>query len=663
MEQPQPAATLESTTPPRLRPIWTGLIVGLAWGLLAALLDGLPLLLQGSILPYLGPRLLNLAYLAAIYGLLFALAGALIGGAAWIIHRLVKRQASRAGLAGLVSGLLAAAICLLFWLQRYEPGAAGWLLVLVLGGSLGLAAGWFAGSVARAKALSWPAFRAVVLSAYLIAFLAVLVVAGYRTGLRDLPLFNPPATDQVATPQQPNIVLVTAGGLRPDHLGAYGYDPAISPNIDALAQRGLRFDQAFTQASWTEPSLASLLTSLYPSQLGIACQAAISCQPHLDEQRVTLAEALRDAGYHAAAYLTSPWLTAELGFDQGFEDFETTRAKEPFDLGPTRDRALGWLLGCPEDTSACGLLSSGHARLFDSPLPQDWGGDSVNARVSRFLDLHGSERFFLWVHYSEALPPYSLEPPFRPLPEGPLASSEAILKGMGYWRLGDAFAPREKLMPLDVEGLTALYDGEVHRLDRLVGGLVGQIEAQGLAGDTLVVVTSDHGQEFMEHGGYTYGHSLHQEVIRIPLIMAGPGIAASSAVDTPVALLDLAPTLIEAAGAAMPPEAEGISLIPALSGEALPARPIYSESLYRAPQESKALQRDGYKLILNQTSGERALYDLAADPSEQNNVASEQPQILESMSNDLQDWLDYTNQSFRDLPRSAPPTEFTDAVW
>lgn len=167
----------------------------------------------------------------------------------------------------------------------------------------------------------------------------------------------------------------------------------------------------------------------------------------------------------------------------------------------------------------------------------------------------------------------------------------------------------------------------------------------------------------MEHGGYTYGHSLHQEVIRIPLIMAGPGIAASSAVDTPVALLDLAPTLIEAAGAAMPPEAEGISLIPALSGEALPARPIYSESLYRAPQESKALQRDGYKLILNQTSGERALYDLAADPSEQNNVASEQPQILESMSNDLQDWLDYTNQSFRDLPRSAPPTEFTDAVW
>jgi len=167
----------------------------------------------------------------------------------------------------------------------------------------------------------------------------------------------------------------------------------------------------------------------------------------------------------------------------------------------------------------------------------------------------------------------------------------------------------------------------------------------------------------MEHGGYTYGHTLYQEVLRVPLIMAGPGIAPASTVDTPVALLDLAPTLIDAAGAAMPPEAEGQSLAPILGGETIPGRPIYSESLYRAPQELKSLQQNGHKLILNVENGQFALYDLEADPSEQADVASEQPQILESMSNDLMDWLDHVSQTFQGLPRSSPPTEFTDAVW
>jgi arylsulfatase A-like enzyme len=234
---------------------------------------------------------------------------------------------------------------------------------------------------------------------------------------------------------------------------------------------------------------------------------------------------------------------------------------------------------------------------------------------------------------------------------------------MGYWRLGDAFAPREKLMPMDVEGLAALYDGEVHRLDRLVGGLAGQLEARGLTGKTLVVITSDHGQEFMEHGLYTYGHTLHQEVLHVPLIMAGPGIAAPSVVDTPVALLDLAPTLIETAGAVLPPEAEGQSLVPTLKGQPLAGQPIYSESLYRAPQEQKALQRDGYKLILDVVDGELQLYDLETDPAEQEDVSGRQPQVLASMKSELESWLDYVSQTFQNLPRSSPPVEITDAVW
>jgi arylsulfatase A-like enzyme len=465
-------------------------------------------------------------------------------------------------------------------------------------------------------------------------------------------------------------VLITAGGLRPDHLAVYGYDdPAISPNIDALAWRGLRFEQAFAPASWSEPSLASLMTSLYPSELGIDCWAAISCTPHLDAQRLTLAEALREAGYRTQAYVTSPWLSEELGFAQGFDGFEGVRAKdgvrveEPFDLWPMRRRTLGRLLGCESDSAVCGFLSKAHARLFEPPIPAGWGGDQVNARVTRFLDLHGDVRFFLWVHYTEALPAYDLEPPFRPLPKGPRASSERRLKSLGYWELGDSFTPREKLLPRDVEGLTALYDAEVHRVDRLVGGLAGLLEAHGLTERTLVVFTADHGQEFMEHGGYTYGHTLYDEVLRVPLIVAGPGVAsAGRSVETAVGLLDVVPTLLDAAGGAPLPEAEGRSLLPALVGGRVEERPLYAESLYRVPRDLKAVRSDGYSLICD-GGGACELYDLQADPKEQRDLAVELPEVGAQLQADLREWLAHTERVARRLPRAVPRTEFTDAVW
>ena len=218
-------------------------------------------------------------------------------------------------------------------------------------------------------------------------------------------------------------------------------------------------------------------------------------------------------------------------------------------------------------------------------------------------------------------------------------------------------------MPQDVEGLTALYDGEVHRVDRLVGGLTGQLEAMGLTDRTLVVLTSDHGQEFMEHGGYTYGHSLYDEVLQVPLILAGPGISAGESVDRQVALQDLAPTLVEIAGAAALPEAEGRSLVPALHGQALEERPIFAESLYRVPQDLKSIRRDGLKLIYNVDDNQIELYDLKIDPGEQQNLAAEAADVSQALLDELLNWMDHTTEVGRELPRSAPPQEFTDGVW
>ena len=644
--------------------VTTGIVVGLAWGLLAALVDGLPLLLQGSPWPYLGSRLLAWAYLAAIYGGLGAVAGGLLGFIAFAGLRLIRRHAFRAALAAAYAGLFAALTAAILWVHRFSPTAAGWPVVVLLAMLVGLLTGWLLSRAARAGALRWPLFRAVVLAVFGVAVIAVVGAAAYRTLLRDLPLFNPPGTDGVATAEQPNIVLISAGGLRPDHLGAYGYDPAISPNVDALARRGIRFEQAVAQASWTEPSLASLLTSLYPTELGIACQARLSCQPYLDERRLTLPEALQAVGYNTQGYATSPWLTAELGFGQGFDRFESVRTEEPFDLEPMQTTTLGLLLGCRQDTAACRLMEKGHTALFDAPIPAGWGGDQVNARVSRFLDLHSDERFFLWVHYTDALPPYSLEPAFRPLPKDPLASPERALRRMGYWELGDPFIVKEQLFPLDAQGLVALYDGEVTRVDRLVGGVVALLETFGLADRTLIVLVGAHGQEFMEHGGYTYGHTLYDEVLRVPLIIAGPGVAASGqAVETPVGLLDLAPTLLDVAGASIPTEAEGQSLVPALRGQALAERPVFSESLYRVPDDWKTVRQAGYKLIYRVDDGRYELYDLNADPAEQRDLSGADLRVAETMKSALADWMAHALQARRDLPRAVPPAEFKDAVW
>ncbi|MFC2029902.1 sulfatase [Chloroflexota bacterium] len=643
--------------------VTTGILIGMGWGLVAAVLEGLPLLLEGTPWPHLGPRLLALAFLTVLYGALGAAAGGLFGLLALGMLRLGRRTAPRTSLAAVFAGLFAAITTTVFWSHRFEPRLSGWLVVLVLAVPIGLAVRWLLSHVATSRRLRWPTYRAAVLVSYALALVAVVAVAGFRFWFRDLPVFNPPTTDQVATAERPNILLITAAGLRPDHLGANGHDPAVSPNIDALALRGVWFEEAVSQAAWTGPSLASLLTSLYPSQLNVACKAGISCRPHLDGERTTLAEALQGLGYRTQAYVTSLWLGAELGFEQGHDGFEGVRNVEPFDVWPMRARTLGRLFGCPSNSGACQLLVAGHRLLFDKPIAQDAGGHDVNRRVERFLDLHDDERFFLWVHYNEVLPPYDSQPPLEALADDPLGSRERRLRRMGYWQLGNPFTAREDLLPNDRVRLAALYDGEIHGLDAQVGRLLDLLDSKGLEPTTLVVLTSDHGQEFAEHGGYTYGHSLYDEVLRVPLIIAGPGIEAGTTFEKPVGLLDLSPTLAEVAGGSLPPEAEGRSLVPALLGGAWETEPIYSESLYRVPQTLKSLRQGDHQLIYNVDTGSHELYDLSAGPQEKHNLAAGSSQLADRLKAQLLEWMAHTARTADALPRAAPPTEYTPLAW
>ena len=226
------------------------------------------------------------------------------------------------------------------------------------------------------------------------------------------------------------------------------------------------------------------------------------------------------------------------------------------------------------------------------------------------------------------------------------------------------FTVREKLLSRDVEGLTALYDGEIQRVDGLVGELGSLLDASGLRDRTLVVFTSDHGQELLDHGGYTFSHTLYNEVLRVPLIIAGPQVVASGrSVETPVSTLDLVPTLAQVGGAPLPAEIEGTSLLPSLQGGILAEKPIFGESMYRVPQELKAIYRDGYKLIYNLDDGTSELYDLGVDPGEQQDLIDRSLGVAGALTSELLEWMAYSAQVAHTLPRTAPPTEFPNAPW
>jgi arylsulfatase A-like enzyme len=202
-------------------------------------------------------------------------------------------------------------------------------------------------------------------------------------------------------------------------------------------------------------------------------------------------------------------------------------------------------------------------------------------------------------------------------------------------------------------------------VDGLVGAFLAMLDERGLTGRTVVVMASDHGQELGDHGGYTYGHTLYDEVVRVPLIVAGPGVtAADQAVDTPVSLIDLAPTLAEMAGTALSGEAQGFSLVPALQGQAVDGRPVFSEALYRVPFNQQAIRSGGYKLIDHESDGQVELYDLQADPAESHDLAAERPGVADALQNDLQQWKSQMLElELTGLPHSASHDADAGKLW
>ncbi|HEX2484706.1 MAG TPA: sulfatase [Myxococcota bacterium] len=400
----------------------------------------------------------------------------------------------------------------------------------------------------------------------------------------------PLACREPARARPPNLVLVSVDSLRADHLHAYGYPRETSPTFDRLAREGARFESAVSTTSWTLPAHAALFTGLYDSTHGLV-DNGLRLAPEL----TTLAETLARAGYHTAGFYGGPYLHPTFGLSDGFEVWESCMTAVPGELSDAELRA---------ESRAPRARSHG-----------DVTGPRTLERVARWAERQPRERpFFLFVHLWDVHYDFIPPPPYDRLFD---PDYRGTLTGVDF--MGN-LAVNRRMDRRDLEHLVALYDGEIRFTDDVLGRLLDDLRARGLLGDALVVVTADHGEEFFEHGRKGHQKTLFDEVVRVPLVLHWPGrLPAGRVVPDQVRLVDLAPTLLAAAGVPAPAGVDGRDVLPLARGEPLAPQDALLE-LYADGRDQRALRTRELKAYARRGRRGRPPaevgYDLRVDPGE-----------------------------------------------
>jgi arylsulfatase A-like enzyme len=433
------------------------------------------------------------------------------------------------------------------------------------------------------------------------------------------------------------VVLLLADAMRSDHLGCYGYARNTSPNIDRLAAEGVLFENAYSKAPKTKESTATLVTSLSPSVLGMG-----RINDSLPESALLLMEEMRKGGYRTAVLSANPLVSPLFGFDRGVDFFyyKTPVITRMTGLGKAAGRIIrqvpntGWVLRflkavagiLPHSVGRAGYAGESSDVMHDALLP--------------WIDEDAGTPFFAYVHYMETHTPYVPRAPYDTMFTP--ADVAKPLHEFPKYRTG--FLPFYTAPPLpasDLQGLIGQYDGAIADLDNEIGVLMRELRSRGLANRTLVVVTADHGDEFYDHQAWGHGHSLHEELIRVPLIFYLPGsLAGGTRSQAVVSLIDLMPTLLGAAGlpVADSEELEGKNLWPAIEAGRDPEgeTDLFVECL-SGSNYAAALRTGNEKLIFVSYDAREAmtLFDLVSDPHEQHDLSEEQPERTNALASEL----------------------------
>ncbi len=405
-----------------------------------------------------------------------------------------------------------------------------------------------------------------------------------------LALLGAPTACQTETGTvRPDVVLIVVDTLRADHLGCYGYWRNTSPQIDSLAEQSIRFERAYSTAPWTKPAVASMLTGLYPSRHGVDKMLHV-----LPQSATPLAELLRENGYQTAGVVSHSLLGEKFGFDQGFDRYDESQARGHHHVST-------------EEVARLATALIGELRADEKP-------------------------YFLFVHLFDPHDTY------RPHGVGFAA------KRAGRVAAGQPSPRLRKLEPpldtQEVQLLRDVYDEEIRFTDRGIGEILKALGDDGRSERTLIVLTSDHGEEFMERGWLGHGTSMFDEVLRVPLLIRLPGAERAGSVEgDPVSTAGVMATVLDVAG--LPASARSGLDVGSLLGPRPRPNPVLGELSY-APRQWRELDEstepwlrmlvDGeWKLISDRLSGQVALFDVVADPGETTDLASRMPDRAETL--------------------------------
>ncbi|MBN2490041.1 MAG: sulfatase [Planctomycetes bacterium] len=440
--------------------------------------------------------------------------------------------------------------------------------------------------VLRSGRISWKA-------ALVVAVAAGAVGAGY------LVVRQPVTARPVPREGAPSLILISVDSLRPDHLGCYGYHRNTSPTIDRIAREGALFETAMSSTSWTLPAHAALFTSL-PDRV----HGCVDDLQWLDGSRLTLAEALRAVGYKTAGFFSGPYLHPCFGFSQGFDRYHDCTSYSRKSIELIQEKRFLDPLG-PGQRMSFDLMKLSH---------DDITNPTVLREVTSWLAQRPEGPFFLFIHLWDVHYDYVAPPPydtlFDPDYRGPVDGRNLLgaCRKPPHWTAAD------------VAHLEALYDGEIRSTDDTIARILEALEAEGLEDGILLAITADHGEAFYEHGLHGHRLTLHDEEVRIPLILRyPPAIPAGTRVGGQACIIDIAPTLLELAGAPPLPHALGRSLVPVLEGSAggAPDEPAVCELTVPASGVHLfALRTPSWKVIYDFSRRDFRVFDLARDPAE-----------------------------------------------
>lgn len=403
-------------------------------------------------------------------------------------------------------------------------------------------------------------------------------------------------------PSTPNVLLIIADALRADHLGCYGYNRPTSPQIDKFAADALFFEKAMSNSPWTKPSMGTVFTSLYPHE-----HQAFSWMDNLSDECLTLAEVFRNRNYATFSIQTNSSITKKHNFKQGFQYYDEMVLEK---------------------------------------------GEIVTSHFNSWIKKHKKKPFFAYLHYMDTHVPYNAPQEFSQI----FKLKDNSLFTPGEFQTIDVRLLGEMGLSINnKQSLVNLYDAAIKYFDYNFEKIVDNLKKLGILNKTIIILTSDHGEEFWEHDGFAHGHTVYNELLHVPLIIGYSSHLPGKHIKSHVQLLDLFPTILSLAGIKNDFELRGRDLASAALNNIQINEEIFVEGILFGA-EKKGILKDGWKLIENTGKKNKdnlhplgdimkyrypkyergfELYNINQDFSEKYNLINNYPQIATNLKKDL----------------------------